>query len=192
MLAFSRICETLPSKILARQGADRESDGLPLVDRADVRLVDRRPDLQAAQVLGDQEEARGIQAGDDGLADVDAAVEDDALDRRADRRVSEVDGGLLEIGPGDGQRALADGQGGLGRLVVRQAVVVFLLGDDGRPSGLELLVRSSSRLACRSLAWACSMSASALATWPRAWSTRAWNSALSSRASTVPCSTCEP
>ena len=34
--------------------------------------------------------------------------------------------------------ALTDGQRGLGRLVVRQGRVVFLGGDDGRPSGLEL------------------------------------------------------
>ena len=42
---------------LARKGTDRETHLLALVDRADVGLVDRRPDLQAAQVLGDQEEA---------------------------------------------------------------------------------------------------------------------------------------
>ena len=72
------------------------------MDRADVGLVDRRPDLEAAQVLGDQEEARGIQAGDDDLTDVDPAVENDPLDRGSDRRVSEIDGRLFEIGPGDG------------------------------------------------------------------------------------------
>ena len=105
---------------IAWQGADGEMDVLAHVDRADVGLVDRRPDLQAAQVLGDQEEARGIQAGDDDLADVDPPVEDDPLDRRADRRVPEVDGGLFEVGPGDGQRALIDGQRCLGRLEVRQ------------------------------------------------------------------------
>ena len=54
------------------------------------------------------------------------AIEDDALDRRSDRGVAEVDRRLLEIGLGDEQRALVDGEPGLGRLEVSQGDVVVL------------------------------------------------------------------
>ena len=76
---------------------------------------------------------------DDGLADVDPAVEDHALDRRADRRVAEVDLGLLEVGPGDGQRAWPTARHGPGRLVVGHGGVVFLRRDDRRVARAELL-----------------------------------------------------
>ena len=57
MLAFKPDLRDLALERVARQRADGEVHLLTLVDRADVGLVDRRPDLQAAQVLGDQEEA---------------------------------------------------------------------------------------------------------------------------------------
>ena len=57
---------------------------------ADVGLVDRHPDLHPRQVLGDQEQAGGVEAGDDRLADVHAAVDDHAVHRRGDRAVAQV------------------------------------------------------------------------------------------------------
>ena len=72
--------------------------GWPGPDAADVGLVDRHPDLHALEVLGDQEQAGGVQAGHDGLADVDAAVDDDAFDRRGDRAVAQVALGPLQRG----------------------------------------------------------------------------------------------
>src|SRR5262249_15560765 len=75
---------------------DGEADRLALVDEVDVGLVDLGPQLDLLEVLGDQEQARGVEAGDDGLADVDPAVDDDALDRRLDGAVAEVGLRLLE------------------------------------------------------------------------------------------------
>src|SRR5207302_1666170 len=60
-------------------------------DLANVGLVDRGPYLQALQVLGDQEQTWSVETGLHGLADVGAAVDDDAFDRGSDRGVAEVD-----------------------------------------------------------------------------------------------------
>ena len=108
--------------------------GWPGMDLADVRLVDRHPDLHPREVLGDQEEAGGIQARNDGLTDVDAAVDDDALDRRLDRAVAQIPLRPLHIRLGLGEaalglhdRRLADGHVRLGRVVGRLVVVVACL-----------------------------------------------------------------
>jgi hypothetical protein len=54
--------------------------------------------LHVLEVLRDREERRGLHARGDGLADVDAARHDDAIDRRGDHRVSQVHLRLLERG----------------------------------------------------------------------------------------------
>ena len=74
---------------LARE-LNREGDGLAGFDLADVGFVDLHEDLHAGEVFGDEEEAGGVEAGDDGLADVDAAVDDDAGDGGFDGAVDEV------------------------------------------------------------------------------------------------------
>ena len=56
----------------------------------------RRLDLHVRQVARDDEELRRLQARGDGLADVDAALDDDAVHRRADLGVLEVDLGLRQ------------------------------------------------------------------------------------------------
>ena len=61
---------------------------LPGADVVHVRLVDRDPHLHARQVLGDQEQAGGVQARHDRLPDVHPAVDDDAFHRRADAQKS--------------------------------------------------------------------------------------------------------
>ena len=64
--------------------------GLPRLDAADVGLVHLGVDLHLRQVLRDREDRRRLQRGGDGLADVDVARDDDAVDRRADHRVVEI------------------------------------------------------------------------------------------------------
>ncbi len=92
----------------ARIGVDGEGRRLPFVDAADVGLGDVRLHLHLGQVLGDLEELRRLEARGDGLSDVDAARDDDAVDRRRDVGVAErelrlgelrlhlLDGGLVE------------------------------------------------------------------------------------------------
>ena len=86
------------------------------------------PDLHPGQVLGDQKEAGGVEAGDDGLADVDPPVDDDPFDRRDDGAVTQVLQGPLQDGFGLGHGALrldyggfAYTQIGLGNLIGRAA-----------------------------------------------------------------------
>ena len=54
-------------------------------------FVDVGVDLHLRQVGGDDEQRRRLHAGGDRLADVDAALRHDAVDRRRDDRVIEVD-----------------------------------------------------------------------------------------------------
>ena len=107
----------LAVKHLAGEGVHGERDGLAGMDVADVGLVDGHPDLHPRQVLGDQEQARRVQAGDHGLADVDAAVDDDALDRRLDGAVAEVALRPLNAARAWATAAWADRHVGLGHLV---------------------------------------------------------------------------
>src|SRR5207244_10629772 len=90
-------------------------------DAADVRFVDDGPDLHLCQILGDQKQAGRGQARHHGLADVDAAIDDYAADRRDNGRVIEVllgllegGGGLVDLGAADLFAGLRDFEGGLG------------------------------------------------------------------------------
>ena len=125
MLAFRRICDTLPVKRPVAVGVDLEGDLLPDVDVADVGLVDRRPDLHVAQVLGQEEQAGRVQPGHHGLAHVHAAVDHHAVDGRADGGVIEIDLGLLLRALGLLDLGLAHGQLRLGDLVLRLGGLVF-------------------------------------------------------------------
>ena len=63
---------------------------------ADVGFIDQRPHLQFLQILGDQEQARGVCIRGHCLAQIDGAVNDDAFGRRADAGVAELDFSLLQ------------------------------------------------------------------------------------------------
>ena len=71
-----------PGKDLAGVSIHREGDRLARFDPADIRFIDRDPNLETIQVLGEQKEAGGIEAGHHRLADVDPPVDDDPFDRR--------------------------------------------------------------------------------------------------------------
>ena len=77
-------------KFLAGIGVDGEGHGLADVDPPDVGLVDRGPGLYALGVAADEKQAGDAHVGDHGLADVDLAVDDHAVDRRADGAVVEI------------------------------------------------------------------------------------------------------
>ncbi len=77
-------------------------------DPADVGLVDARVDLHLRQVRGQYEQRRRLHARGHRLADVDAALRDDAVDRRGDDRVVQIDLVLI-----DGRLRLRDGRLGL-------------------------------------------------------------------------------
>ena len=133
---------------LAGKRVDREACPILELEAADVRLVHARLDLHLRQVLGDREEDRRLQARRDGLADVDLPRHDDAVDRRQDRRVIEIDLRLLEAGVllidlrarrhqhGLGDAELRDRRldGGIERLLVRLGRLD--LGDGGVVAGL--------------------------------------------------------
>ena len=63
---------------------------LSRTDAADVGFVDVGIDLHLGQVRGNDEQRRRRHAGGHGLADIDAALRDDAVDRRLDDRVIAV------------------------------------------------------------------------------------------------------
>ena len=66
---------------LARERVDDAVGVHPVGDLADVGFVDVGQDPHLAQVLGDDEEHRRLEARDHGGARVDAARHDDAVDR---------------------------------------------------------------------------------------------------------------
>ena len=116
-------------KRLVGIGIDREPHRLPGMNVADIGLVDRGPDLHPLQILGDQEQARRIEARDDRLADVDAAIDDHAFDRRLDRAVAEIRLGPFKIRLGVAQVGVRLGDSGLR---VRQTGIG--LGDGAAPT----------------------------------------------------------
>ena len=103
----------LPGKDLAGVSIHGEGDRLARFDPADIRFIDRNPDLETIQVLGQEKEAGSIEAGHDGLADVDPPVDDDPFDRRDDGAVTQVlQGPLSRLGLGLGHGALRLDYGG--------------------------------------------------------------------------------
>ena len=98
-------------KRIVRQRIDSEMHFRAGRHFGDVGLIDRCPDLHAAQIAGDQKQTWRVEARDDRLADVDATIDDRAVDRRDDRGVIQVCFGELE-----GCRLLQDGR--LGRFEV--------------------------------------------------------------------------
>ena len=81
-----------------RIGVDREAHALACLEPPDIGLVDIGVDVDLAQVLGDGEQRRRVEGGGDGLAEVDLALHDDAVDRRADIRALEIDLDVPELG----------------------------------------------------------------------------------------------
>ena len=156
----------MPGELLAGVGVAGERHGLADVDVADVGLVDRGPHLHPLQVAGQQEQAGRVEARLHRLADGDAAVDDDALDRRLDDGVAEVDLVLVELGLGGADVRLGVVGGGLvlldlhvglrqGRLVLAQLhlagvvgrLVGVVVGRGQRLLAAEYWARSQSRLA---------------------------------------------
>ena len=115
LVAFSRTRLTVPRNVRFGYASTVNCDRLADVDLADVGLVHRRPHLHPVQVLGDQEQAGGVERRLHGLAEGHAAVDDRPLDRRLDGAVAEVDLVLLEGGLGGVDGRLGDPDGGLGR-----------------------------------------------------------------------------
>ena len=154
----------------------------PGLDLAYVGLVHRDPDLHARQVLGEQEQAGRAEARHDRLPDVDAAVDDDAFDRRLDGAVSEVPLGPVEAGRSLAHRGLGladgglgDGHVGLGHLEGRLVGVVLGLRPGPRRGRVSGPGPSRSRPAS-SLAFIWSRLASA-----STWAALAWASAAVGR-----------
>ena len=78
-------------KLAVRIGIDAERRLLTDPDLADIGLVDVDLQFHVAQVLGDHEQDRRLQRRGDDLTGIDAALQDDAVDRRADAGLGEVD-----------------------------------------------------------------------------------------------------
>jgi hypothetical protein len=99
-------------------GVDAELGGLPERHLADVGLVDAGVDLHLAEVAGNGEEGRRLEAGGHRLSLVYVAADDDAVDRRADGGALEVDLGRLLDRPLLRHRGLRVGELGPGALEV--------------------------------------------------------------------------
>jgi hypothetical protein len=88
----------LPWKLRFGKASTVKRTFLPFADAADVGFGKARIDAHLREILRDLDQRRRLQAGGDGLPEVDHAVDDDAGDRRADRRVAQVD--LILVGGG--------------------------------------------------------------------------------------------
>ena len=97
-----------------RVGGDGERGLLPFPDLADVGLVHIHVQVHLGQVLRQREEHRGGEGGGHGLSGLDAAGQDDAVDRRTDHRLGQVRLVRLEDGLGLGDRRRGAGRVGLG------------------------------------------------------------------------------
>ncbi len=80
----------LAAKVFPRVGIHAEMHRLARVNGSDVRFVDRYPDLHALEILGDEEQAGGIQAGHHRLTDVHPAIDDHPFDRGGNGAVAQV------------------------------------------------------------------------------------------------------
>ena len=130
-------------EILVRESVDGEPDLLTLAHLADVGLVDADLHFQLGEVLRQAEQDRRRKAGGHGLARLDGALDDDAVDGRDDARPAEVHShrlqgrrglrhaGALGVDVGAGRRHRGPRLlvGGLGLLQHRGSVDV--LGDQG-------------------------------------------------------------
>ncbi len=71
-------------------GIHDKRGGLAVRDATDVRLADVRVNLHLGQILGDRKQHRRLETGRHGLPDIHVPRDHDAVDRR-------VDGGVLQI-----------------------------------------------------------------------------------------------
>ena len=81
-------------------GVDRKLHRLALADLSDVSLIDHDLDLQLGEILRDLEQHGGLEAGRDGLAGIDLAVDDHTLDGREDLCAAEIIAAGLKTGLG--------------------------------------------------------------------------------------------
>ena len=166
MVALRRTLPTVPSNSPAGKCVAGERHGRAGHDPADIGFVHRHPDLHLRQVLGDQKQARCIETGHHGLADVHAPVNDDAFDRRLDGAEIQISLRLVEHRLGLHLRDLA-GRGRIATDVGLGDFVIRLVGIVSPTCGISLVWYSScarfqSASAWTSLAFICSRLAAAL------------------------------
>ncbi|MNE18896.1 hypothetical protein D3C80_1119560 [compost metagenome] len=88
------LCREMPVGV----GIDRKTRFLPFADLADIGLVDGDLQLHVFQVARYGKEHRCIERGGDGRARIDVAGENDAVDRRDDLQLGEIDFGQAQAG----------------------------------------------------------------------------------------------
>ena len=72
----------LPGKDIAGLSIYREGNRLARFDPANIRFIDRNPNLETIQVLGEEKKAGSTEAGHHRLADIDPPVDNDPFNRR--------------------------------------------------------------------------------------------------------------
>ena len=173
MLAFRRICETLPSNVSRGRALTVKCTICPTwIEPMSVSLTDDQISRRLRS-LAIRKRLGAFRPADDLWP---------MFTRRS--RITPLTGERIVVYPrltvassrsalATASAALGHGEHGLGRLVGGQRGVVFLGRDHGRvPAGASATGPARGRTG-RAWRSACSMSASALATRPRAWSTRA-------------------
>ena len=86
----------LSPEFCVRIGLNGEADRIAARHLADICLIDLRLDLHLAEVLGDGEELRRLEARGDGLSHLHDFVDDDAVDRRTDIDAVKIDARAVE------------------------------------------------------------------------------------------------
>ena len=92
----------LAAELMIAEGVDGEGHRLALGHPADLRLLEIGEEIDVA---AHRDDGQKVDAGLNELADADRAVADDAVDRRPDRGVAQVELRLVELGlcAGDGR-----------------------------------------------------------------------------------------
>ena len=139
-----------------RVGGDAEGGFLAFPYFADIGLVHIHVQFHLGQVLGQGEEHRGGKGRGHGLSGLDAAGEDDTVDRRPDDRFGEVRLVGLERGLGLGDRRLGAGFIGLGPVEGRFCrIQLRLRGNLALAQFPDLLELASLARVSPTVAWAC-------------------------------------
>ena len=87
-----------PFEHVVRIGVYGEGRPLPVLHAADVGLVHVGDHAHPAQIVGNREERRGLEARRHGLTFLDLAADHDSVDRSGDRRIAQVLPYLEHIG----------------------------------------------------------------------------------------------
>ncbi len=111
-------------------GIDRKACRLAFLHLADIRLIHRDLQLHPPQIAGNGEKDRRIQRRRDRRARIDIARQHDAVDRRDDLQLGQIDLGKRQIGFRGQNRRFVDLDRRIGGVIgIFRSIQILLAGD---------------------------------------------------------------